>query len=420
MISVASQYSRPVTVPKAIFLWAILVFFAMEFYLPYLDVGPVPLANYFLLLFAFAGLVLLVSGRAIISKTYLWSFPPALLVLTLFSIVLAAMTAGINLAEWAKPITTKILIPLFLFILTYYLVRFLGVDTFIKILVAIAGLSGFVAVGQALSVDFFWRLRAVFGAEGQSEIADQLYNRPMGLSFYAIELCYELVLILPLACYLWAKHKHLLRGLLVLAIVAGILATRTYSAILAVLSMCALYLLLKKRYLLLGALGSLVLSGTLYVLSEEALVSKVMRESTYARWPEAVLASKVILHNPLGIGYENYHKHAQDHFGSIMQMRGYKVALSHTAHNQILNSGIYYGWIMMALTLYFYGRYVKRLWLQKNPLLQALFIAHVGYFVNSMFHNNGVLMGDRIYWHVIALTEFLLVSAPAKDVPTSS
>ena len=386
------------------------IFLVLEFYLPYFDVGPVPLPNYFLLLFAYAGLIFILSGKAKIKRGYLCSYPVILLFLALLFVLLSAITLGIDLTSWTKPIITKILIPLFLFLLTYYLIKFLGVDSFIKILTVLAGTSGLVAMGQALNIDFFWQIRTIFGAASQRSIADQFYNRPTGLAFYSIELCYQLVLVLPLTFYLYKKYNSFLYALISLFIIGGILSTRTYSAILALLGMFLVYILQKKRYLSFLASFCLVLSGTFYILSHQVLFFRIMRESTYARLPEAVLSAKVILETPFGIGFQNYQEHAQYHFSSIVGMKGYNVARQHMPHNQFLNSGIYYGWVVMLLTLYLYVRYFKKLWPLKDYLPQALLVAHLGYFIHSLFHNNGVLMGDRIYWHVVALTELVLLS----------
>jgi hypothetical protein len=386
------------------------IFLVLEFYLPYFDVGPVPLPNYFLLLFAYGGIIFILSGKAKIRRDYLFSFPTILVFLTLLFVLLSAITLGTNLTGWAKPIITKILIPLFLFLLTYYLIRFLGVDSLIKILTMLAGTSGLVAMGQALNIDFFWQIRTIFGAAGQRSIADQFYNRPTGLAFYSIELCYQLVLLLPLTFYLYKKYNSFLYVLISLFIIGGILSTRTYSAILALLVMFLIYILLKKRYLLFLLFLCLSISGTFYILNQQVLLCRIMRESTYARLPEAVLGAKIILKTPFGIGFQSYKEHAQDYFSSIVGMKGYNIAFHHMPHNQFLNSGIYYGWVVMLLTVYLYIRYCKKLWPLKDYLPQALLVAHLGYFVHSLFHNNGVLMGDRIYWHVVALTELVLLS----------
>ena len=224
MMTKTFQDSKLTDLLNIIGFLAIFIFLMGEFYLPYFDVGPVPLPNYLLLLFAYAGLIFILSGKAKIKRGYLCSYPVILLFLALLFVLLSAITLAIDLTSWTKPIITKILIPLFLFLLTYYLIKFLGVDSFIKILTVLAGTSGLVAMGQALNIDFFWQIRTIFGAAGQRSIADQFYNRPTGLAFYSIELCYQLVLVLPLTFYLYKKYNSFLYALISLFIIGGILS----------------------------------------------------------------------------------------------------------------------------------------------------------------------------------------------------
>jgi O-antigen ligase len=94
-------------------------------------------------------------------------------------------------------------------------------------------------------------------------------------------------------------------------------------------------------------------------------------------------------------------------------------AFNNTSHNQFLNVLIYYGFPALMILVLFYFIIFKRLlgdWaLLKNKkndeynwLVLGIGGALISYIINSLFHNEGIFVGDIFSWYLIGL--FLAVN----------
>ena len=140
-------------------------------------------------------------------------------------------------------------------------------------------------------------------------------------------------------------------------------------------------------------------------------------ESAYARLPMALAAFKIWLANPLGVGYGQFSAQAEQFFSELAGFRGAQQILHTGAHNQFLNTLVFYGLPGFLLLLILYKRVLQTLQsLWKNAqdswgkgVALGLLGGFVSYLVNSLFHNAGPFISDPFHWYFIGLAVALWI-----------
>ncbi len=322
---------------------------------------------------------------------------------------------------------------------SFFVVEQFGFRTLGYLVVGIALPSALVGIMQGLDVQFAWKLQSVLASIQNKEISDEIQSqiteallRPPGLSLYAIPQTYMLLGALALNLYLVLQNRYSPRFQMVALVVAvilagGIFASETRSAMGAALLMPALIYLFLFPARVIPAAGLLVLlGGVAFVL----LADKAGMDSRLVSLDDASAAGRstlykygteLFLQRPFGYGFNfDTVEYAVEYFVNDNNIFHYepseKAHFIVPVHNSILNLVHTFGFSGVLLLVYYVYKLVGRGW------YRAVFI--LGAFVNSIFHNAGILSNDLFMDMVIAVMLYELyrqntaASAAAVPVPT--
>ena len=322
---------------------------------------------------------------------------------------------------------------------SFFVVEQFGFRTLGYLVVGIALPSALVGIMQGLDVQFAWTLQSVLASIQNKEISDEIQSqiteallRPPGLSLYAIPQTYMLLGALALNLYLVLQNRYSPRFQMVALVVAvilagGIFASETRSAMGAALLMPALIYLFLFPARVIPAAGLLVLlGGVAFVL----LADKAGMDSRLVSLDDASAAGRstlykygteLFLQRPFGYGFNfDTVEYAVEYFVNDNNIFHYepseKAHFIVPVHNSILNLVHTFGFSGVLLLVYYVYKLVGRGW------YRAVFI--LGAFVNSIFHNAGILSNDLFMDMVIAVMLYELyrqntaASAAAVPVPT--
>ena len=321
---------------------------------------------------------------------------------------------------------------------SFFVVEQFGFRTLGYLVVGIALPSALVGIMQGLDVQFAWKLQSVLASIQNKEISDEIQSqiteallRPPGLSLYAIPQTYMLLGALALNLYLVLQNRYSPRFQMVALVVAvilagGIFASETRSAMGAALLMPALIYLFLFPARVIPAAGLLVLlGGVAFVL----LADKAGMDSRLVSLDDASAAGRstlykygteLFLQRPFGYGFNfDTVEYAVEYFVNDNNIFHYepseKAHFIVPVHNSILNLVHTFGFSGVLLLVYYVYKLVGRGW------YRAVFI--LGAFVNSIFHNAGILSNDLFMDMVIAVMLYELyrqntaASAAAVPVP---
>lgn len=321
---------------------------------------------------------------------------------------------------------------------SFFVVEQFGFRTLGYLVVGIALPSALVGIMQGLDVQFAWKLQSVLASIQNKEISDEIQSqiteallRPPGLSLYAIPQTYMLLGALALNLYLVLQNRYSPRFQMVALVVAvmlagGIFASETRSAMGAALLMPALIYLFLFPARVIPAAGLLVLlGGVAFVL----LADKAGMDSRLVSLDDASAAGRstlykygteLFLQRPFGYGFNfDTVEYAVEYFVNDNNIFHYepseKAHFIVPVHNSILNLVHTFGFSGVLLLVYYVYKLVGRAW------YRAVFI--LGAFVNSIFHNAGILSNDLFMDMVIAVMLYELyrqntaASAAAVPVP---
>ena len=321
---------------------------------------------------------------------------------------------------------------------SFFVVEQFGFRTLGYLVVGIALPSALVGIMQGLDVQFAWKLQSLLASIQNKEISDEIQSqiteallRPPGLSLYAIPQTYMLLGALALNLYLVLQNRYSPRFQMVALVVAvmlagGIFASETRSAMGAALLMPALIYLFLFPARVIPAAGLLVLlGGVAFVL----LADKAGMDSRLVSLDDASAAGRstlykygteLFLQRPFGYGFNfDTVEYAVEYFVNDNNIFHYepseKAHFIVPVHNSILNLVHTFGFSGVLLLVYYVYKLVGRAW------YRAVFI--LGAFVNSIFHNAGILSNDLFMDMVIAVMLYELyrqntaASAAAVPVP---
>ena len=297
---------------------------------------------------------------------------------------------------------------------------------FLYSMIAGAAISSLVAIMQFANVDFFWQLRALIGLDPHTIVGQQILTRARvpGLAYFSISLAYQLSAVIPLLFGILmtqavgSNKRPILWGTL-LVLLGGLFVTLTRSAILGVLIGCTVILsgVYKGKMLRVLKISTLLLFISVILFTIEPVRNRFvyLDESAYARIPMTLAAIKISLSHPLGVGTGQFSAQAEQFFSELAGFRGAHQILHTGAHNQFLNTLVYYGFPGFLLLLILYKRVFQSLvylwrtnqssWIRGAAL--GLLGSFVSYLVNSLFHNAGPFIGDPFHWYFIGLVAAL-------------
>jgi hypothetical protein len=296
---------------------------------------------------------------------------------------------------------------------------------FVAFLIGGLALSSFVAVMQYGGVDLFWQMRLALGVDPNNVVGMQIIDRVRvpGLSYYSINLANQLVWAAPLVLGLLIArptNRWLTFGLVMLAslLAAGALVTLTRSAVIGLIASYPVIMILSKvrpraSKADSGALASVAVVAlvivALTVFSETRLLTVVETSPRYTMVFASFLISSLHI---FGVGTSQFSAAVLEIYPQIQHLSDAGRLLSTSAHNQFLNTLVYYGFPGLTILILFYIvllRSVLRSSLRaSSPLTRGLAIGlgggYAAYLVNSLFHNAGPFIGDPFHWYFVGLT----------------
>ncbi|WML89130.1 O-antigen ligase family protein [Thiothrix lacustris] len=312
----------------------------------------------------------------------------------------------------------KLLQSYLMILVSFFVVEQFGFRTLGYLVVGIALPSALVGIMQALDVQFAWKLQGALAGIQNKELSDEIQSqiteallRPPGLSLYAIPQTYMLLGALMLNLYLVLQNRYNPRFQMVAVVVGlilagGIFASETRSAMGAALLMPALIYLFLFPARVIPATGLLVLLGGLafVLLADKAGIDSRMISlddaSAAGRSTLYKYGTELFLRQPFGYGFNfDTVEYAVQYFVNDQNLFNYdpseKAHYIVPVHNSILNLVHTFGFAGVFLLVYYVYRLIAGSW------YRAVFI--LGAFVNSLFHNAGILSNDLFMDMVIAV-----------------
>jgi hypothetical protein len=294
---------------------------------------------------------------------------------------------------------------------TAILARVCGARACVWALVAVVGLTTFVAILQMLHVQPAWNLRAHLGAFARSEDSpDIIDNRPTGLSFSPIELTTQICVAFAAFAVVRDRQLRLKTqlnkpDLLILgalgALVVGSFASGTRAPILGGLIFLALYAALRRSswlvlLLVCGGLLMYILWPILLSIIQSSAPRVVSTDdnSVAARAVFAYYGARLFIDNPLGYGLtfdptQMWTKYWSD----LYMMQGAAGAEIHPLHDYLNSMMNIYG-IGIFLFIPLAAKVLKG--------TRQMMIFFIPYMVQIMFHNSGPFYNDVILYFTTA------------------
>ncbi|MBU0655787.1 MAG: O-antigen ligase family protein [Gammaproteobacteria bacterium] len=369
-------------------------------------------------------LILLLGGLIFLQDhTVLARLNPVNLVYALLAIIglIISILNDVPLADIFNGVL-KLLQSYLLILAAYFIMEQYGFRTLAIVFIGIALPSALIGILQGINVEAAWQwhrnLMDIQNKELSDEILAQITEvlmRPPGLALYAIPQTYMLLAAIILTLYAVLRRPHdqpiqLLGAGVLLILAGGIFASETRSAMGAALVMPAIiYLrLFPTKVIPLGIL--LLIAGTIAFLSfgghEADVDSRLVSlddASAIGRSTLYKYGTELFLQQPFGYGFNfDTVEYATEYFVNEHNLFRYepyeKAQYIVPVHNSILNLIHTYGFAGLLLLGYYVFRLVGGSW------YRAVFI--IGAFLNSLFHNAGILSNDLFMDIVLAVMLF--------------
>lgn len=413
---------------RALILFLFALHFVFLAYFNNLYLGGLPVRSFLILLTG--GLVVLWDYTTLlriwlVSKVYLLLAIIGLLVSLLNDVSIATIING----------ELKLLQSYLMVVTAFFVVEQFGLRTLSLIVIGVALPSAIIGILQGIDVQFAWKLHSMVMNLQNKELSDEIQAqitevliRPPGLSLYAIPQTYMLLGALVLNLYLVLQQRANLAFQLVAVVVSvllvgGIVASETRSAMGAALLMPALIYLILFPARVLPIAGLLVILGAIAAL---LLAGKAGVDSRLMSLDDASAAGRstlykygleLFLQQPFGYGFNfDTVEYAVEYFTNQRNLFSYepseKAQYIVPVHNSILNLVHTFGFAGLLLLGYYVYRLIGHSW------YRAVFIG--GAFLNSVFHNSGILSNDLFMDIVIAVMVYELYRQPLprQPVPT--
>lgn len=294
---------------------------------------------------------------------------------------------------------------------TATLARVCGARACIIAIVAVIGLTAFVAIFQMMHVTWAWDMRHALGPLATAEDSTTLVDhRPTGLSFSPIWLATQLCL--AFAAFAAVRDKELRLNLQINSVdpvlIIGLalffvtcLASGTRAPILGGLIFLILYALQRRSWsFAVFVIGGMLLMYIVWPLVVDAVQAGAPRvmvtddNSAAARIVFAYYGTQLFLANPLGYGLTfNPISMWPQYWPDLYMMKGAAGAQVHPLHDYALSMLNMYG-IGLLLFVPLIGRLLKQS--SKSLLFFVPYIVHIS------FHNSGPFYNDMILWFAVA------------------
>ena len=276
-------------------------------------------------------------------------------------------------------------------------------------------LSCLVAIFQGLDIDFAWELRYAFPASDDKMVEYQLMtkSKPAGLSFYAVQLGYQMVLACLLLLILNARlgsrdsNRFIILGLIIifLAAVIGL----NLSALISISIMLYVHSGTQRQFRIRGIhifIAILFLAGAMISPIGQRILSA--DASMLSRVTFTIVGILLVVNNPFGVPTADLYQAKLEIVNQLYGSGSFVMLediLDMGLHNSFLNVGVQLGWVGLFLYLYFYFSLTKYFYtlirsksLVESKLGSIGFSFMLGYLVQIMTHNAGPFNIDIYFW----------------------
>ncbi len=401
---------------KSLFvLYAVFISYS---YFGYVDiVGSFSSGNILLLLIGMYILVMaVVRGTTTLRKDFFIIISSFFLLCVCY--LVADLLKGLDTTKFALFVIKVLIIPTIALVTGSALIKgTYAQEKTILVFIIVIGFSAVVAVLQFIGVDAMWKLRLLIQAPEPGPINLQFAQKDpvAGLAFFNVQLCYQLVSILPFAvgmyCYALRERRDTrLYGICLFIILLAVIISKSVSAVLgAAGSLLYMYILLK-QYIYIPKkwiISLIALSVIILITTGTYIEFTKLDSSAYSRLPLAAAGILSIIDNPLGHG--SHEVQLFEFINLLYNMRGSEQLEMVSSHNSFINLALATGWVGLALGVSVYA-YLYRLFrnLMKeadNYYFVCLYASAigflVGYFLQSFVHNAGLFNGDVLPWIIV-------------------
>ena len=288
-----------------------------------------------------------------------------------------------------------------------------NINFILKIIIFYLSFSSFIAFFQSLNFDFSWNIRSFLPSIQDMAVSYQIENRirPAGLSYYSVQLSYQLLIglisvdIASIKNRFFKKHKFKFFTFILL----GGLFGANLSLILASLIYFALRFTLSSRKI--SLVGILTIAALLVLIIISPTLDRLIfiDASSLSRITFLYIGLNILFMYPFGVSYDEIYE-IKSSFIFNMDSNNLPMAdklLETSFHNSFLSIGIETGIIGMILYILFYLYllifYFKGFVSKKNYLEQIYLIGFCGnfaYLAQLISHNAGPLHSDPYFWMI--------------------
>ncbi|HEY9217544.1 MAG TPA: O-antigen ligase family protein [Phenylobacterium sp.] len=298
-----------------------------------------------------------------------------------------------------------------------------GPKTLVGSFLAVVCLSMALALAQGLGIEPAWIVREALGP--LLDIGGYDRSRPAGLSMNPVLLGSQLCLAIAML-YMHRRYSRPVGDLrtepdimaLVAFGVAVAIVSGTRSPLLGIAVFIAVYLTRRLgTWAIVAGLLTAALLPLLSMLIQElqgtgARAFQTDDKSASGRWPLLAYGWRLFLANPIGYGFGfDPREHWAEHWTALSHFENAVVIAKLDLHNYILNTLNRYGagtllLLPLVLTLLHRHRWVL--------------LGFAPYAFHILFHNDGPLDADYMFWFVVALTSVRIEAAPEATRPRAS
>lgn len=304
----------------------------------------------------------------------------------------------------------------------YSIIEHYGFRTLVMVIVGIALPSALVGIMQGVDIQAAWHWQDSLIKMQNKEVSDEvqaLMNevliRPPGLTLYAIPQTYMLLCAVILTLYVVLRSPNdqptqLMAFSILALLVGGIIASETRSAMGAALLMPAIiYLIMFPSRIIPVGILVIMLGIIVWLLvgggdgDADSRLMSLEDASAEGRSTLYKYGTELFLRQPFGYGFNfDTVEYATEYFVNGRNMFHYEPAEKAQylvpVHNSILNLVHTYGFAGLLLLGYYVSRLIGGSW------YRTVFI--IGAFLNSIFHNAGILSNDLYMDIVLAVMLF--------------
>lgn len=402
--------------------WGVILSVLLDFWASSYPVGPVPMRNYLVpVMIAVIGFLTL--GGKIVSLGNKYSIR-VFLIGGLF-IILGLFHRAVS-GEDLLTFIGRVVVPYLVMVCSVYFTssfsKFRGLLYAVGIGVSVSSLVG---IMQYLDIDWAWNLHAVLNPDiEETALATgiDLRGHIAGLANYSIPLAYSLCAFTPLFLAMLnvrsgvSRHDKLFFYIVLSLSILALMLSLSRSAMLGMGVGFVLVFMgrqeLRKRISV--SLAFVVFVSLILLIPVVRYRVSQNTESTRGTMARTILGVNMAIDNPLGTGgggTRSFKESFEENFGLIYDMEGAQSRNIAAAHNQFINTSIYYGVLGLGLLCYFYFYVFKLIYSLKDPKCGDFYSSFavgaeaslVAYIIHSFFHNAGPFMGEQYIWYLLAL-----------------